>query len=308
VANHHQAALRVTAGGPDGRETVTGGVGGGTRGSCGSGAISIAELADLVRGRRTVVLTGAGISTESGIPDYRGVDRTGPPPTPVTYQQFVRDERVRRRYWARSALGWPAMNSRVPNTGHQAVARLERDEHVTGVITQNVDGLHLAAGSRTVVELHGSLARVVCLVCGTRESRADMQARLEDLNPGFVDRPLTMLPDGDADIPDEWVDEFVVATCTVCGGVLKTDVVFFGENVPRERAATAAAMVDEAETVLVLGSSLEARSGLRLVLAAADQGKPVAVVNRGPTRADAVASVRLEGRLGEVLPALAAAL
>jgi len=268
----------------------------------------VAELAALLRGRRTVVLSGAGISTESGIPDYRGVDRTGPPPTPVTYQQFARDERVRRRYWARSALGWAALRSRHPNAGHTAVARLENDGHVTGVITQNVDGLHLAAGSHRVVELHGSLARVVCLNCGTREDRAALQARLEMLNPGFGGRPVTILPDGDAAIPDEWVDEFVVADCTVCGGVLKTDVVFFGENVPRDRASQAAAMVAEAEALLVLGSSLEARSGLRLVLAAVEHGKPVAVVNRGPTRADEVATLRLEARLGVVLPALAASL
>ena len=276
----------------------------------GSGADSrsVAELADLLRGRSTVVLSGAGISTESGIPDYRGVDRAGPPPAPVTYQQFVRDERVRRRYWARSTLGWPALASRAPNAGHAAVARLEQEGFVTGVITQNVDGLHLTAGSAKVIELHGSLSSVVCLNCRTRESRASLQARLAALNPGFVGRKLTMLPDGDAAIPDEWVDEFTVATCTVCGGVLKTDVVFYGENVPQDKVAAAAAMVEAASAVLVLGSSLEARSGLRLVLAAADEAKPVAVVNRGPTRADMVATVRIDARLGEALPALVAAL
>ncbi|HET8984432.1 MAG TPA: NAD-dependent protein deacetylase [Trueperaceae bacterium] len=266
---------------------------------------STEDLADLLRGLRTVVISGAGISTESGIPDYRGVDRTGPPPTPVTYQQFVRDARVRQRYWARSTLGWPAMRSRAPNAGHEAVARLEHARQVSGVITQNVDGLHRAAGSRAVVELHGSLAEVVCLNCGTRESRGALQARLESLNPGFAGRSVTILPDGDAAIPDEWIAEFVVAACTVCGGVLKTDVVFFGENVPKERAAAAADMVAGASAVLVLGSSLEARSGLRLVLAAVQDGKPVAVVNRGPTRADDVATLRIEARLGEVLPALA---
>lgn len=268
----------------------------------------VQELADLLRGRATVVLSGAGISTESGIPDYRGVDRTGPPPSPVTYQQFTRDEHVRRRYWARSTLGWPALQSRRPNAGHVAVAHLEQAGHAVGVITQNVDGLHLAAGSHHVIELHGSLARVVCLSCGTRESRAAMQLRLEALNPGFAGRTLTMMPDGDAAIPDEWVEEFTVAACTVCGGVLKTDVVFYGENVPKVRVTAAADMVESATAVLVLGSSLEARSGLRLVLAAVDRGMPVAVVNRGPTRADEVASVRIDARLGEVLPALAAAL
>jgi NAD-dependent SIR2 family protein deacetylase len=268
-------------------------------------AASTQRLADLLRGRRTVVLSGAGISTESGIPDYRGVDRTGPPPTPVTYQQFVRDAHVRQRYWARSTLGWPAMRSREPNAGHRAVARLEHAGHVTGVITQNVDGLHEAAGSHDVVELHGTLATVVCLNCGAREDRGALQARLESLNPGFAGRTVTILPDGDAAIPDEWIEAFVVAACTVCGGVLKTDVVFFGENVPKERAVAASDMVASAAALLVVGSSLEARSGLRLVLAAVQDGKPIAVVNRGPTRADEVATLRIEARLGEVLPALA---
>lgn len=268
----------------------------------------VAELADLLRDRATVVLSGAGISTESGIPDYRGVDRVGPPPKPVTYQQFVRDERVRRRYWARSTIGWSSLRGRSPNSGHVAVAALERAGFVSGVITQNVDGLHLEAGSRSVVELHGSLARAVCLNCGTKEERSDLQRRLEALNPGFAERHVTMLPDGDAAIPDEWVDGFTVATCTVCGGVLKTDVVFYGENVPPERVVAAREMVEAAGAVLVVGSTLEARSGLRLVLQAAESGKPVAIVNRGGTRADEVAVVRVEARLGEVLPALVTAL
>ena len=271
-------------------------------------ARGVEELTELLRGRSTAVLSGAGISTESGIPDYRGVDRVGPPPSPVTYQQFVRDERVRQRYWARSAIGWASMRGRSPNAGHVAVADLERAGFVSGVVTQNVDGLHLAAGSRSVVELHGSLARAVCLRCGTREARADLQRRLEALNPGFAQREVTMLPDGDAAIPDEWVDGFTPAECLVCGGVLKTDVVFFGENVPPERVAEARDMVDEADAVLVLGSTLAARSGLRLVLQAVEAGKPVAIVNRGATRADDVATVRVEARLGEVLPALATAL
>jgi len=264
----------------------------------------VRELADLLHDRTTVVLSGAGISTESGIPDYRGVDRVGPPPTPVTYQQFVRDEHTRRRYWARSTIGWSAMQGRSPNLGHVAVADLERAGFVTGVITQNVDGLHVAAGSRVVVELHGSLARAVCLRCGSMEERVDLQRRLDALNPGFAERRFTMLPDGDAAIPDSWVDEFTVAPCTVCGGMLKTDVVFFGENVPKERVLAANEMVETADVILVLGSTLEARSGLRLVLQAVDASKPVAIVNRGATRADEVATVRVEARLGEVLPAL----
>src|SRR5690606_16829173 len=158
-------------------------------------------------------------------------------------------------------LGWRAMQSRAPNAGHLAVARLERDGHVSGVITQNVDGLHLAAGSSNVVELHGSLSQVVCLTCRTRESRATMQERLESLNPGFAGRTATRRPDGDAAIPDGWIEEFVVTACRVCGGVLKTDVVFFGENVPKERSVAAGALVEGASALLVLGSSLEARSG-----------------------------------------------
>ncbi|MFO7546990.1 MAG: NAD-dependent protein deacetylase [Trueperaceae bacterium] len=265
---------------------------------------AIDDLAVFLRERRALVLSGAGISTESGIPDYRGVDRNGPPPSPITYQRFVRDEHARRRYWARSALGWAVMHDKSPNEGHRAVAALERDEHVTGVLTQNVDGLHQAAGSRKVVELHGALSRVVCLRCGRRELRASLQARLEALNPGFVERGVTILPDGDADLPEALERAFQVAACLVCGGVLKADVVFFGENVPVPRVEEAFALLDGAEALLVLGSSLAVRSGYRFVEAAWEGGKPVAIVNHGPTRGDDLASVRVEGRLGAVLPEL----
>lgn len=266
---------------------------------------AIDDLAALLRTRRALVLSGAGISTESGIPDYRGVDRTGPPPSPITYQRFVRDENARRRYWARSALGWAIMQGKSPNEGHRAVAALERGGQVTGVLTQNVDGLHQAAGSQAVIELHGSLSRVVCLRCGQRESRASMQTRLEALNPGFVERAVTILPDGDADLPEAWERAFEVAACQVCGGVLKADVVFFGENVPAQRVEEAFAMLDGADALLVVGSSLAVRSGYRFVEAAKEDGKPVAIVNRGPTRGDALADVRVEARLGDVLPELA---
>jgi NAD+-dependent protein deacetylase sirtuin 4 len=265
---------------------------------------AIDELAAFLRERRAMVLSGAGISTESGIPDYRGVDRTGPPPSPITYQRFVRDEHARRRYWARSALGWAVMHDKSPNEGHRVVAAFERAGHVTGVLTQNVDGLHQAAGSQAVIELHGSLSRVVCLQCGQRESRASLQARLEALNPGFVERGVTILPDGDADLPEAWERAFQVAACRECGGMLKADVVFFGENVPAQRVEQAFAMLDGSDALLVVGSSLAVRSGYRFVEAANEHGKPVAIVNHGPTRGDELADVRVEGRLGEVLPDL----
>lgn len=262
----------------------------------------IDALAELLRGRRSLLLSGAGISTESGIPDYRGPDRVGPPPTPITYQRFVKDARARQRYWARSVIGWPTMRAKEPNAGHRAVAQLEHAGFLVGVVTQNVDGLHQAAGSREVVELHGSLARVVCLSCGAREARDAFQARLEALNPGFAERAFEVLPDGDAALPDDVVDGFQVAVCRVCGGDVKADVVYFGENVPAARAQRAFAMLDAADALVVVGSSLTVRSGSRFVDAAVAVGKPVAIVNDGPTRGDGVAQLRLAGRLGTLLP------
>lgn len=264
----------------------------------------IDALAELLRGRRSLLLSGAGISTESGIPDYRGPDRVGPPPTPITYQRFVKDARVRQRYWARSAVGWPSMRAKEPNAGHRAVAQLEHAGFLVGVVTQNVDGLHHAAGSREVIELHGSLARVVCLACGAHEARDAFQARLEALNPGFVERGFQVLPDGDAALPDDVVDGFQVPVCRVCGGDVKADVVYFGENVPAARAERAFALLDGAEALLVLGSSLAVRSGYRFVETARAAGKAVAIVNHGPTRGDDLATLRVEGRLGVVLPDL----
>ncbi len=270
---------------------------------------TIDELVELLYGRRLVVLSGAGISTESGIPDYRSPGRVGPVRTPINYQQFVGDAASRRRYWARSTVGWPAMQGRKPNAGHRAVARLEREGVVAGVITQNVDGLHQVAGSREVVELHGSLARVICLRCGRTERRDSLQQRMEQLNPALFDALRTdevnVLPDGDAEIPDRLVEGFTVPDCLHCGGMLKADVVFFGENVPAERVRRSFELVEEADALLVVGSSLAVRSGYRFVVAAKDQGKPVAIVNHGPTRGDDDADVRVEGRLGEVLPELA---
>lgn len=267
------------------------------------------DLAELLRGRKSVVLSGAGLSTESGIPDYRSAERLTQVRTPINYQQFVGNAAMRQRYWARSTVGWLAMDARRPNAGHRAVARLERAGVVTGVITQNVDGLHQAAGSRTVVELHGSLARAVCLRCGRPERRDSLQVRMEELNPAVVsavvNAEVEILPDGDAALDDALVSGFRVPNCLYCGGVLKADVVFFGENVPRPRVAQAFALLDAADAILVLGSSLAVRSGYRFVVAAKEAGKSVAIVNHGPTRGDGDADVRVEGRLGEVLPELA---
>jgi NAD-dependent SIR2 family protein deacetylase len=262
-------------------------------------------LAVLVR-RPIVALTGAGLSTDSGIPDYRGPG--SPPRTPMTYQQFLSGLPAQRRYWARSHVGWARMAHAEPNPGHRAVAELERAGALHGVITQNVDGLHRAAGSRAVIDLHGRISDVTCVGCGQRSPRDTLQARLAALNPGFVEAvgdAVESAPDGDAELAA--VDGFQVAWCTGCGGALKPDVVFFGENVPKERVARAYAMVDAAGVLLVAGSSLTVMSGLRFVRHAHKRGTPVVIVNRGRTRGDALADVLVDGGCSEVLTAVAAA-
>ena len=275
----------------------------------------VADLAALVAGRGVVVLSGAGISTESGIPDYRGPQGALRRHAPMTYQEFTGSEEGRRRYWARSFVGWRHVNKAEPNDGHRVVAVLERAGFVDGVVTQNVDGLHAAAGSRTVVDLHGNLDRVVCLRCGDLTDRALLDDRMRAANPGFEDVARAALarpgadgevnPDGDVALPDDAVAGFVVVPCLACGAdALKPDVVFFGETVPRDRVERCLAMVDAARALVVLGSSLTVMSGYRFVLRAAERGTPVAIVNQGPTRGDAKASVRLDAPLGEVLPEL----
>jgi NAD-dependent SIR2 family protein deacetylase len=261
------------------------------------------ELKSMLRGR-VAILTGAGCSTESGIPDYRGPESRARTRTPIQHREFVDDESTRRRYWARSAIGWPKMAAARPNAAHLAIAELERRGRVTGVITQNVDRLHHKAGSRDVLELHGALADVRCLSCDEREARDHLQARILAANPAIADARFIAAPDGDAEVPVETVSSFAIPACLVCGGVLKPDVVFFGGSVPRERVESAFAMLDAADALLVVGSSLAVFSGYRFVLRARDKNIPIAIVNQGETRGDPHAAVRIDGRAGEVLTRL----
>ncbi|MET7867104.1 NAD-dependent protein deacetylase [Micromonospora taraxaci] len=268
---------------------------------------SLDALTSLVAGGGVVVLSGAGLSTESGIPDYRGPSGVARRHTPMTYQAFTRDPVARRRYWARSHLGWRLIAGAAPNVGHRAVAGLQRAGLVDAVITQNVDGLHGAAGTTSVIELHGRLDEVTCLDCGNLTSREELDRRLREANPDFVARVAAVNPDGDVDLPDEQVAAFRTVDCGICGtGMLKPDVVFFGETVPAQRVARCFEAVEGARSLLVLGSSLTVMSGRRFVIRAAKQGIPVAIVNQGPTRGDGHASVCVDAPLGAVLPELAA--
>ena len=268
-------------------------------------ARDVTALVELLAGRRVVALTGAGCSTESGIPDYRGQGRS-PSRTPIQHDAFLRRAEVRRRYWARATVGWSRFRGALPNAAHEALAVMETSGTLVGVITQNVDRLHAAAGSRRVVELHGALEDVRCLTCGAPEARTDVHERLLDENPGWLERVAgDVRPDGDADLAEEHVDDLRVVDCLVCGGVLKPDVVFFGGNVGEATLAAAWKLFDEAEALLVVGSSLAVWSGYRFVRRATERSVPVAIVNLGPTRADAEAVLRVPARAGEVLPALA---
>ncbi|MER6633502.1 NAD-dependent protein deacetylase [Streptomyces sp. NPDC000987] len=269
------------------------------------GTTDLGPVADALGAGGVLVLSGAGISTESGIPDYRGEGGSLSRHTPMTYQEFTGSARARRRYWARSHLGRRTFGRARPNAGHRATAAFGRHGLLSGVITQNVDGLHQAAGSEDVVELHGSLDRVVCLSCGARSPRAELARRLEEANPGFDPVAAGINPDGDADLTDEQVGDFRVVPCTVCGGVLKPDVVFFGEAVPPGRVEHCRALVREAASLLVLGSSLTVMSGLRFVRQAAEAGKPVLIVNRDVTRGDRHAVTRVALPLGAALTAVA---
>lgn len=264
------------------------------------------ELVTLLAGRRIAVLTGAGISTDSGIPDYRGPD--SPPSNPMTIQQFIGDAAFRQRYWARNHVGWRHMDDTLPNAGHRALAALEAASVITGVITQNVDLLHTKAGSRNVINLHGTYARVICLSCGHTMSRAALAEQLEALNPGFIERAeaiggLAVAPDADAVVAD--TASFRYLDCVRCAGMLKPDIVYFGDSVPKDVVAQAYQMVEEADALLVAGSSLTVFSGYRFVRHAAALGMPVAIINRGSTRGDELATVKVDGGCSELLALLA---
>jgi len=261
-------------------------------------------LVHLLAGRRLVALTGAGCSTESGIPDYRG---NGRPAVrhPIQHDAFLRKAEVRRRYWARATLGWQRFSKARPNAAHHALGALERQGRLRGIITQNVDRLHQGAGSRRVIELHGALADVICLTCGAREDRADVQTRLLAANPGWLDRLAVAAPDGDAELPADEVDGFQVVTCLRCAGTQMPDVVFFGGSVPEAKVAAAWTLLEEAEVLLVVGSSLTVYSGWRFARGARERGIPIAIINMGPTRADEISHLRIEAPAGLVMPAVA---
>ncbi|TCO53638.1 NAD-dependent protein deacetylase [Actinocrispum wychmicini] len=265
---------------------------------------SLAEVTAVLADGDVVVLSGAGLSTESGIPDYRGAEGTLRRHAPMTYQDFVSSETGRQRYWARSHIGWRTIARAAPNKGHHAVAALRANGYLSGVITQNVDGLHQAAGTPDVVDLHGSLDRVICLGCRETSPREDLDLRLRLANPDFGGTALALNPDGDVDLDDAAARRFTLVDCSECAGVLKPDVVFFGENVPKPRVEQCYRLVDEANALLVLGSSLTVMSGLRFVRHAAKNGKPVLIVNRGRTRGDEYATVRVDLPLGQALTSL----
>jgi NAD-dependent SIR2 family protein deacetylase len=259
------------------------------------------EAVELLRGGTVVALTGAGVSTDSGIPDYRG--EGAPVRTPMTFDHFRSDEDGRRRYWAGSHLGWRHFSAAQPNVGHRALAELELAGVVNGIITQNVDGLHLRAGSRRVVDIHGSMDRVRCLHCGQSFARADIAERMALANP-WLDAPegVVLNPDGDVNIDD--TARMIVPSCTVCGGILKPEVVFFGEFVPVEKFDEARSLVRGADALLIAGSSLAVNSGIRLLDQATKQRMPVVILNRGATKGDSRASLKIDAGTSEVLAAL----
>jgi NAD-dependent SIR2 family protein deacetylase len=268
-------------------------------------ADGLTTAAEIIGRGGVVVLSGAGLSTESGIPDYRGPGGAySRNHTPITYQLFRDDPRGRHRYWARSYIGWPMMRDMQPNAGHLSVAALESAGLVTGVITQNVDSLHHKAGSSAVIDLHGRLDTVMCMACGLRGSRVALHDRIASVNAGWEGAATRINPDGDVDLPETSVDAFVMVNCSACGGPLKPDVVYFGESVPPARVTDSYAMVDSASALLVLGSSLHVYSGRRFVTHAHKLGLPIIIVNQGETKADDLASVRIDAALGETLTTL----
>lgn len=266
------------------------------------------RLTELVAAGRVLVLSGAGLSTESGIPDYRGPTGRARPATPMTFAEFTGSRAARQRYWARSHRGWQGIVKADPNDGHRAVAALQRRGLLTGIISQNVDGLHQAAGAHPVIELHGGLDRVICLQCKAISDRDELHARLTERNPDAAQpREQIVKPDGDVELSEAEIAGFELVDCLDCGGgPLKPDVVFFGENVPAERVQACYQLVEDSELLLVLGSSLTVASGFRFVRRAAKLGVPVVIVNQGVTRGDPYAEVKLDAPLGRVLTELVA--
>jgi NAD+-dependent protein deacetylase sirtuin 4 len=268
-------------------------------------AFDVAAIAELLRTRAVVALTGAGLSVESGIPGYRGVGARGR--APMMYREFAGSEAARARYWSRSFAGFPRFERARPNRAHSVLAQLEAAGRLLGVITQNVDGLHGAAGSVRVVELHGRLSEVRCVECGGISARRALQGRLVAANPDLwarVSREAPELPDGDAEIEAAIAESFRVVGCELCGGVLRPNVVFFGENVPRGVTEAAYELFERAEVLLVAGTSLAVFSGHRFVLRAHERGMPIVIVNLGETRGDRFATVRVDAPVGEVLEAV----
>ena len=262
---------------------------------------SVERAREYLSGKKTLVISGAGISTDSGIPDYRGEGRVQK--HPLTFDEFMGSRANQARYWARSYVGWNRIANAQPNAGHRAIADAEKSGLISSIITQNVDGLHQKAGSKSVLELHGRLDRVLCVGCGDSFSRLEMDERIAEANPSLIrDFSVEFSPDGDAEV--EVPEGFTVPGCATCGSHYKPDVVFFGEQVPKPRVADAEARVEAAEAVLVAGSSLTVNSGLRLVKRAVQAEKPVVIVNLGSTRADELANVRINGSTSELLGAI----
>lgn len=262
------------------------------------------SLLRLLAGRRIAVLTGAGCSTESGIPDYRGPGTRARARNPVQYRTFMNEGAARARYWARSMSGWPRLAAAEPNDAHRALAELEARGWVTGIITQNVDRLHHKAGSRRVIELHGASAEVTCIACHRLHDRDAVQRELVASNPTLVNVVAEPAPDGDADVASP-VPEVVLPVCSACGGMLKPHVVFFGESVPAERVERAWGIIDESDVLLVVGTSLAVFSGFRFVRGAHARDMPIAIVNLSETRGDPLATTCVRGSAGEVLSAVA---
>lgn len=268
-------------------------------------SIIAADLAEfLEQSSALTVLTGAGVSTASGIPDYRDRNGKSKVKTPIQFQEFTGSRRMRQRYWARSFVGWQRFSRAEPNAAHRALAELESRGKMDMLVTQNVDGLHREAGSRKLIHLHGDLAGVICLQCDRRILRRDYQQQLQAANTDWHARVFSLRPDGDAELAEESLEGFVVPGCDDCDGMLKPDVVLFGENVPRQRVADASDSVARSDALLILGTSLMVFSGFRFARQASELGIPIAIVNQGKTRADDMATIKLDADCAEILPTL----